>query len=80
MRWRNSKEATLMMAKVVLALVGAMVVTALAIIILPIGDFSPRTPGRVIQVGIFYTTWALLLFKLLLGEYIPREAFKASEG
>lgn len=79
MRWRNPKEAGLIMAKVILALVGAMVVTAIVVIILPINDFSVRTPGRVVQVGVFYSVWAFLLFKLLFGEYIPRSAFKTSE-
>lgn len=67
------------MGKIILALVGAIVMTALVIIVLPFDDFSPRTPGRVIQVGVFYTIWALLMFKLLFGEYIPRKAFKTSE-
>lgn len=73
---RNPREAALIMAKIILALVGAMVLSALAIIVLPFDDFSPQTPGRAIQVGVFYTTWALLIFKLVFGEYIPRKAFK----
>ncbi|MFC6723274.1 hypothetical protein ACFQE1_02465 [Halobium palmae] len=76
MHWRDPRDAAIVMAKFVLALVGAIVVTALVMIILPFGDYSPRTPGRAVQVGVFYTTWALLAFRLVLGEYIPRRAFK----
>jgi hypothetical protein len=73
----NAREGALFMAKVVLALVGAMVVSGLVSIILPFSD-SPRTLGRAIQVSVFYTTWALLTFKLVFDEYIPRKAFKNS--
>ncbi len=78
-RWRNPREGALIMAKIVLALVGAIVITALAIMVLPFSDFSPQTPGRVVQVGVFYTAWALLAFKLLFGEYVPQKMFKTSE-
>ncbi|GAB7018697.1 hypothetical protein [Halostagnicola bangensis] len=78
-RWRHPREGALIMAKIVLALVGAIVITALAMIILPFSNFSPQTPGRVVRVGVFYTAWALLMFKLLFGEYVPRKIFKASE-
>ncbi|RDZ66369.1 hypothetical protein C5B90_05145 [Haloferax sp. Atlit-12N] len=66
------------MAKIAFALVGAIAVTALVTILLPFGDYSPRTIGRVIQVGVFYASWALLIFKLVFGEYIPRKAFENS--
>jgi hypothetical protein len=79
MQWRNPREAAVMMGKFILALVGALVITALAIIILPFSDFSPQTPGRVVQVGVFYTAWALLIFRLVFGEYIPRNIFKTGE-
>ncbi|CDN71457.1 uncharacterized protein NP_3615D [Natronomonas pharaonis DSM 2160] len=80
MRLRDPKEMLLIMAKITLALVGAIVMTALAILVLPFSDFSPQTPGRVVQVGVFYAAWALLIFRLVFGEYIPREAFKTSES
>ena len=79
MQWRNPREAAVMMGKFILALVGALVITALAIIILPFSDFSPQTPGRVVQVGVFYTALALLILRLMFGEYIPRNIFKTSE-
>jgi len=80
MEWRAPREAALMMGKFILALVGALVITALAIIILPFSDFSPQTSGRVFQVGVFYIAWALLVFRLVCGEYIPRKIFKTSEA
>lgn len=76
--WRKPREVALFMAKVVLALVGAFAVTVPVMIVLPFDDYSPRTLGRVIQGGVFYTTWGLLLFKLVFGEYIPQKAFKNS--
>jgi len=80
MRLRDPKEAVLIMAKICLALIGAIVMTSLTMIILPFSDFSPQTIGRVVQVGVFYMVWALLIFKFVFGEYIPRKAFKASES
>ena len=75
---RDPKEMLLVIAKISLALVGAIVITALATIVLPFSGFSPQTPGRVVQISVFYTVWALLLFKLLFGAYIPREIFSTS--
>lgn len=80
MRWNSPREAALMMAKITLAFVVAMLVTILMILIIPFGDISPRTPEKAIVVIVFYTTWALLMFKLIFGEYIPRQALKNSEG
>lgn len=80
MRWNSPKEAALIMAKITLALVGAMVVTALMILLLPFDDLSPRTPGRAIVVGVFYTIWTLLMFKLVMGEYIPLKELRNNGG
>lgn len=74
--WRKPREGALFMAKVVVALVGAFAVTIPVMTVLPFGDYSPRTLGRVILGGVFYATWGLLLFKLVFGEYIPRKALK----
>lgn len=71
MPWKDPRESAVIMAKIILALVGAFVLTVFVIIVLPFGNFSPRTLGRAIQAGVFYTAWALLGFKLLFGEYVP---------
>ena len=65
MHWKTPREAVLLLIKIVLALTGAIIVTATAMAILPIDDFSQRTLGRAIQIIVFYSTWAILLFQLL---------------
>lgn len=68
------------MGKILVALAGAMLLTGFLMVILPYGDYIPKTPERIIVVSVFYTTWLLLMFKLLFGKYIPIGMFKASEA
>lgn len=66
--------------KIVVALLGAMAVSGLATVVLPLGDIGPVTPGRVVLTLVFYTTWGLLIFKLVVGEFIPSSLFKGDEA
>ncbi|MBO4247000.1 hypothetical protein IL252_04080 [Halomicrobium sp. IBSBa] len=76
MPWRDPREAALILAKIILALVISAVATIAVMVIVPLGDFSPQTPGRAIMIIVFYSVWAMLTFKFLFGEYIPRESLK----
>lgn len=79
MQFNTPKEAAIIWGKIILALLGAMVMTGLTIVILPLGDISPATPGRVVIAIVFYASWALLIFKLVVGEFIPISFFKENE-
>jgi len=80
MRWRNPREAALIMGKILVALAGAMLLTGVLMLILPFSDYTPRTPERILVVSVFYAAWLLLMFKLLFGKFMPLELLKTSEA
>lgn len=78
MRWNSPKEAAILMAKIVVALIGAMIVTSIITLLLPIGNFNPRTPGGVVSAVLLQITWGLFIFKLVFGEFLPGESLKSN--
>lgn len=78
--WRDPRDAAIITGKILAALAGAMLLTGVLMQVLPYSRYSPQTPERVVVVGAFYLTWALLMFKLLFGQFVPLGLFESGEA
>jgi hypothetical protein len=76
--WRDPKDFAITFGKILASLAGAMVITGALTVALPYNNYVPQTPERFLIVGVFYTSWMLLAFRLLFGEFIPLKLLKTN--
>jgi len=76
--WRDPKDFAILMGKILVALAGAILLTGLLRMILPYTVYPAGSPERILSVTVFYTTWMLLIFKFVFGQFIPLALFKGS--